>query len=159
MILLVVIGVIAGVAMRQSVTTQKIGTSLRLDALAQQSAENALRTCEEELGKLPDKRQAEFVGANTLTAVPADQLRWNDPASWETGSTLAGQAVHYILPAGTTPDASPPQCLVERMSTSGGQVAFVVTARGFSPGYGFDAAQSRIVSGSTVWLQSFLYFE
>ncbi len=159
MILLLVIGVTTGVAMRLGVTTQKIGASLRLDALAQQSAENALRVCEEEIGKPPEKREPAFADINLLAAVPADELRWSAPAWWEASPPQAGQVAHYTLPAGTTPGADSPQCLVERMSTSGGQIAFVVTARGFSPGYAFDAEQGRILSGSTVWLQSFLYFE
>jgi hypothetical protein len=33
-------------------------------------------------------------------------------------------------------------------------VAYVITARGFSPGYTADAVTGRTLSGSVVWLQS-----
>ena len=159
LVLLLVIGLTTGVAMRQAVTTQRIGASLRLDSLAQQSAETALRVCEDEILKPVGQREPALSDVETLAGMPIDQLRWPQAGWWDATPPQAGQVAHYVLPVGTTPGAAPPQCLVERMVTPNGQTTVVVTARGFSPGYAADAANGRTLSGSSVWLQSFLYFE
>ena len=82
---------------------------------------------------------------------------WRQPAAW---ADAAGRAVTVPAEAvrSTATDLAPtrrPVCLVERVAWSAGQEAYLVTARGFSPGHQQDAA-SATTAGAAVWLQSTL---
>ena len=44
--------------------------------------------------------------------------------------------------------------MVERQGLADGSLAYVITARGFSPGYAADAVSGVTTAGSVVWLQS-----
>ncbi|MDP3164490.1 MAG: hypothetical protein Q8N06_03440, partial [Hydrogenophaga sp.] len=49
-----------------------------------------------------------------------------------------------------------PQCVAEKQVLEDTKLAYVVTARGFSPDYTADAGTGVTTGGSVVWLQSTL---
>jgi len=161
LILLVVIGLTAAAAMRGAITQEKVANNLRLEHAAQTQAEFALRYCEAQLLKDKAQRVAQLQDVDDLSALSMANLRWNQSSAWAAPSASNTNLAFHELDAALLPSngAPRPQCLVERLSVgNGGEEALVVTARGFSPGY--QAASSTALSaGSTVWLQSFLYFE
>jgi hypothetical protein len=161
LIMLGVIGLTTAVAIRSAVISQKVSASLRFDASAQQSAELALRFCEAEIEKDPVQRLADLAQVDSLPAMPASRLRWPEAAWWRTPQPAIGQAALHTLPAGlgAVGGAPQPECLVERLQLPDSfDKAFVVTARGFSPGYTRDPMTGQTLSGSVVWLQSTLYY-
>ena len=86
---------------------------------------------------------------------PAPRCRQAPPrgGSRRPGPTRPAEAVRS-----TATDLAPtrrPVCLVERVAWSAGQEAYLVTARGFSPGHQQDAAGAT-TAGAAVWLQSTL---
>ncbi len=159
LVLLLVMGLTTGMAMRSAVTTQKVGAALRLDSVAHQAAEAALRACEDEIDKPAGQAAPGLANVDTLPAQPVDQLRWPQFKWWQPTPPEHGQVARYV-PRGAAPPGTPePVCLVERMSLPNNQAAIVVTARGYSPGYTFDPSTGRTLSGQVVWLQSFLFYD
>lgn len=179
LILLVVIGLTSAAAMRGATSSQRVTNNVRMDSIAQQYAEAALRYCEAQL-LIPDTNLAPLpVRVNSLkvavinaagtTAVDmtvAGALgAWENRVSW-TGAIGAGgaAATRTAVPVGqysTTSlssylPAKPPECVVETQTR--GSPTFtvtVVTARGFSTDYRADNAGNTL-SGAVVWLQSIL---
>lgn len=160
LLLLVVIGLTASSAMRSAITQEKVVNNLRLEFSAQTQAEYALRFCEAQLLKGSGDRVAQLQGADNLPERTLATLQWKQSSAWATPGSMPTWAFYQLDAADIEANvAPPPSCLVERLSMGGvGEKTFVVTARGFSPGYqaGSTTAPS---AGSTVWLQSFLYFE
>ncbi len=160
LILLVVIGLTASAAMRGAITQEKVVNNLRLEFSAQTQAEYALRFCEAELLKESSSRVSELQGVESLPERTLSTLKWGQPSAWTAPQGSSPAWAFYELDA-TDIDAngaSRPQCLVERLNMGGaGDKTLVVTVRGFSPGYQ-PGSSNPDQSGSTVWLQSFLYF-
>jgi hypothetical protein len=52
-----------------------------------------------------------------------------------------------------------PECVVERQGLADGSLAYVITARGFSPGYTADGVSGVTTAGSVVWLQSLVLLD
>jgi len=161
LLLLVVIGLTASAAMRSAITQEKVVNNLRLEFSAQTQAEYALRFCEAELLKVSTDRVSSLQKADSLPELTLDTLQWKQSTTWAAPSVSPPTWAFYTLEdTYVQANGAPmPMCLVERLNMGGaGEKTFVVTARGFSPGYqaGSTTANS---AGSTVWLQSFLYFE
>ena len=179
LILVVVIGLTASSAMRSATSSQRVTNNLRMEGMAQQYAEAALRFCEAQMaiddpvtgGGVP--RVGTLLNANIpladITAV--NQPAWLNPVSW-TGLAAAPQvaatphaaATRTTLVAGqissgvsTYTPTILPQCIVERQLLPGATpfTVIVVTARGFSTDYQKDA-NGNTTNGSVVWLQSIL---
>lgn len=159
LVLLLVMGLTTGMAMRSALTTQKIGATLRLDSIAQQAAEAALRTCEDEIAKPTAQRAIALGDVDSLPAQAVDQLRWTRFEWWRPVPPQSGQVARYAPPGTASPGAPDPVCLVERVSIANGQDALVITTRGFSPGHTSDPSTGQTLSGQVVWLQSFLYYD
>lgn len=174
LILLVVIGFTAAAAMRSATSSQRVTNNVRMDNMAQQYAEAALRYCEAQL-QIPDSNVAPLpVRVNSLktAVIPLVDMTvagatgaWENPVSW-TGAANAGAAAatRTSLPASFSSSGissyqptKAPECVVE-IQTLPGATTFtvtVVTARGFSNDYVADA-NGNTVQGSVVWLQSIL---
>ncbi|MBC7919400.1 MAG: hypothetical protein H7Y28_16475 [Rhodoferax sp.] len=169
LILLVVIGLTAATAMRGATSSQRVTNNVRMDNLAQQYAESALRYCEAQL-QLAD---AARVNSLKLAVIPAVNMTvvgtvgaWEQTVSW-TGVPGSGgaSATRTVLPAAqystagvsSSVPARPPECVAETQTLAGSPTftVTVVTARGFSPDYTNDGA-GNTVSGAVVWLQSIL---
>lgn len=176
LLLLVVIGLTAASAMRGATSSQQVTNNVRMDIVAQQYAEAALRYCESQL-QIPDNNVAPLpVRVNSLRAavIPAVDMTIDPPplGAWEyrvswTGAVNAGAAAatrtvldasQYSSAISSYLPAKAPECVVEIQTLGIAPATFtvtVVTARGFSPDYRADNAGDTI-SGSVVWLQSIL---
>ncbi len=159
LILLVVVSLAAAVAMRNAVTQERIVNNYRQESTAQSLAEFALGYCEAEVRKDDADRVTALQGLENLPAQGMGALQWERPTAWAPAVPGATATAAFLrLDSTLAHGAPPPQCLVERLSVGqGGVVAVVVTARGFSNDYRQDT-QGKRMSGSAVWLQSFLYF-
>lgn len=155
LILLVVIGLSSVTAIQSGMFGSMIANNTRTNQLAVQAAEMALRFCERGVQQDPPA-----VPIQPLPAINTDApVGWNDINNWQGGGQLA-----LDLPGAIVNSANSdvtygrvPQCLVEQMELrpmAGAidEVAFLITARGFSPDY--VANGNQLVAGSEVWLQS-----
>ncbi len=161
LLLLVVIGLTAAYAMRSAGSGEKLANNLRLEALAQQYAEAALRYCESQMTLVPADRDGPLQNVETTTAVPVASAAWRTRVTWFPASSALKLPSGKVGTAGNstfTPSALP-ECLVEKVMLASGDEAWLVTARGFSPGYTADAATGATVAGSVVWVQSTLALE
>lgn len=137
--------------MRLSAGTEQVATGFRMQALALQAAEAALRHCEAQV-LLPDaQRPAAWAEAALPLTTPAAPA-WTSRTAWLPGALPGPPQALWLPPGADSPPWSPPVCLVERQSLDGGQL-HVVTARGFSPDWRGDASAATLW-GSSVWLQS-----
>lgn len=162
LIMVVVIGLTSAAAIRNATSGEKLTDNIRLQNLAQQYAEAALRFCEAELSKADGTRtlgwnENEIIQTAAGTADAA--TGWGQTATWlGTGGaaaslTLVPKSVIQSIDSAFKPPPQP-QCVVEKQLMADANVAYVITARGFSPGYTADSATGRTLSGSVVWLQS-----
>lgn len=164
MIMLIIIGVTAASAMRSATSEQRATNNMRMEALAQQYAEAALRYCETELKK-PDAARTNTLKAAVIPATTFTASGWEQPVTW-TGIPGSGGAsatrtpvpVQNISTSGiTVVPTTPPECVAETqpIPTDITHTVTVVTARGFSPDYSRDS-NGNTTAGSVVWLQSIL---
>jgi Tfp pilus assembly protein PilX len=161
--------------MRGATSSQRVTNNVRMDNMAQQYAEAALRYCEAQL-QIPDGNVLPLpTRVNSLKAavIPLVDMTvvgtagaWEDTVSW-TGAVDAGAAAatRTSVPASqystaalsSYEPAKAPECVVETQKLTGATpfLVTVVTARGFSTDYAADAS-GNTVKGSVVWLQSIL---
>ena len=162
LIMLVIIGLTSAAAMRNATSGEKVTNNIRLQNLAQQYAEAALRYCEAEMLKANADRVATLADLNisTTPAGTADALTgWGQAASWTGAGGIT--ATKTTLPEERVKSQDSafrpsrlPECVVERQGLADGSWAYVITARGFSPGYTADGVSGVTTAGSVVWLQS-----
>lgn len=181
LILVVVIGLTASSAMRSATSSQRVTNNLRMESMAQQYAEAALRFCEAQM-LLPNGARL----ANLQTGIPGTLVpqvnttvgnvpAWLNPVSWTgapatpvVAATPHAAATRVTLTAGqissgvsTYVPATLPECIVEQQTLPGPPgppapfTVIVVTARGFSTDYQRDV-NGNTTNGSVVWLQSIL---
>jgi type IV pilus assembly protein PilX len=169
LIMLVIIGLTSASAIRNATSGEKVTNNIRLQNLAQQYAEAALRYCEAELGKsdsvaAPIGRSGTALAEANITTVAFGGVPgWTNPVTW-TG--LGGaSASKTVVPEARVKSADSafrpnrlPECVVEKQTLADANLAYLITARGFSPDYTADAATGRTISGSVVWLQSSILF-
>lgn len=174
MIMVVIIGLTSASAIRNATSGERATNNIRMQGLAQQYAEAALRYCETEVRKgdtAADDRfaltkkvvqTAYVVGQTSFQVSPAP---WEMVSTWGVGAAVAGDASirRVTIPLAQIQSvnssivpANRPQCVTERQQMLDMQWAWVVTVRGFSPDYTFDVATGQTKSGSVVWLQSIL---
>ncbi len=158
LLMLVVIGLTAAYAMRSAGSGEKVANNLRLEVLAQHYAEAALRYCESQMVRVPADRVGALRNVESTTAVLVTSAAWRNVATWFPASSAVKLPSARVGNSGNstfTPSAQP-ECLVEKVALDMGGEAWLVTARGFSPGYAADPATGATVAGSVVWLQSTL---
>lgn len=165
LIMLVIIGLTSAAAIRNATSGEKVTNNIRLQNLAQQYAEAALRYCELELGKsnivaAPLGRMGTTLAeANLITVAVGGATGWGQTATWigvggaSASKTTLPQLQIKSSDSAFTPSRLP-ECVAERQTMADGNLAHVITARGFSPDYTSDAATGKTTSGSVVWLQS-----
>ena len=179
LIMLVIIGLTSAAAIRNATSGEKVTNNIRLQNLAQQYAEAALRYCEAELGKADDvafpvgRMGTSLVEANvttvtsTASALHASEgaaspiLAWERSATWTGSAGAVLTATRTVLAEAQIKSADSsfrptrlPECVVERQTLADGTTPYVVTARGFSPDYVADSTSGKTTNGSVVWLQS-----
>lgn len=169
LIMMVVIGLSSASAIRNATSGEQATNNVRVQNLAQQYAEAALRYCEAEMTKsnlvaAPLGRMGtSLADANIISVAIGGNTGWENTATWlGTGGASASLTSLPQAQISTSDSAfkptKMPQCAVEKQAITGGDV-YVITARGFSPDYTFDSTSGKTLSGSVVWLQSTLYLE
>lgn len=161
LIMLVIIGVTAGTAMRTATSEQRATNNLRMEAVAQQYAEAALRYCEYQIQQVADGiRPVGLRAANMPLTTPTPPNTTPPTSAWETvNNWAAGSAILVTVPADRLTDANTeavatrPQCIAEQQLVGATYRVIVITARGFSPDYAADA-NGVTTKGAVVWLQS-----
>lgn len=164
LIMLVVIGLTSAAAIRNATNGEKVTNNLRLQSLAQQYAEAALRYCESELLKADGDRVGTLTEANIVTVASGGSTGWEQTVTWTgTGGASASKTVLQLSQIKSSDSSlSPsklPECVVERQTMPDANLAYVITARGFSPDYTADSSTGKTTRGSVVWLQSTVFFE
>jgi len=144
LVVLVVIGLASAAVMRGALSSDLVANNARVQTLANQAAQVALRYCEAQLV------------AGTIAPRPAAT-----PLEWETFTNWTDSAMKHDVPEeylkselSTYWPSQMPQCMAQ-YSTAGTATTIVVTARGFSPDFAADTNGSTL-SGSVAWLQYIL---
>lgn len=159
LVMLMIISMLTVYAMRSSTSAETVANNVRITAMGTQSAEIALRYCEEATIQIASS-------AVTLTSVPTIQ-NFSSPPLWQNLTNWDGTRTGvFVVPASAVNQAGlssaynrAPECLVEQLpmanadSTTNTTASFVITARGFGPDV---AAGTGRPAGSEVWLQSTL---
>ena len=178
LIMLVVISMLTAIGVRNATSSEGVNANVRQTQLASQSAETALRYCEEAVINLVSLGTGTFFIASpptaatvTLSATHIHDLvsgtrtsmvadNWDSNAS---GNKILLLPLSSVNHAGiTTTFSRPPECMVERLSPATSintySKNFIITARGFGPEVSAaDASRNRPI-GSEVWMQSSLEF-
>jgi Tfp pilus assembly protein PilX len=170
LIMLVIIGLTSAAAIKNATSGEKVTNNIRLQNLAQQYAEAALRYCETQLAKsdtvgAPIGRSGTTLAeANIITVAAGGASGWGQSVTWV--GTGGASASKTTLPESQVRSADSafrpvklPECVVEKQTMTDGSMAYVVTARGFSPDYTADASTGKTTNGSVVWLQSTIVLE
>lgn len=165
LIMVVVIGLTSAAAIRNATSDERVTNNIRMQNLAQQYADAALRYCEAELAKADASRVVTLQEINLVpTAFDATQANaaWRMAVTWlgVGGASASRTTLPELQIKSSNSSFKPttlPQCVVEKQALEDAtKIAYVVTARGFSPDYTADAETGVTVSGSVVWLQSTL---
>lgn len=164
LILLVVVSVVAITTLKTSISGEQVSKNMRTNVVALQSAETALRLCEDAV-----RKGVSVVGTAAFSKLPVpDTLSAGDsPTQWKTRSNWAtGSAVSTLIPSnkalvsGMRPTPQP-RCMVEQYRLprldpdSTLSDPYLVTAVGFSPDYQVDG-NGNPIAGGEVWVQSVL---
>lgn len=156
MIMIVIIGLTAAAAMRGTASSERVTNSMRMQNLAQQYAEAALRYCEAQISLADAARVNSLREANIILSATAT-ADWQKTTTWVGGAartTSVPLAQIKSADSSITPPTMP-QCFAERLRLSDNSLVVAITARGFSPDYVPDS-NGETTRGSVVWLQSIL---
>ena len=177
LILTVVIGLTAAAAMKGATSSQRVTNNVRMENMAQQYAESALRYCEAQV-QIPfnnpaaTARTANLAPANipVVSKVPVSGVvaagNWENSVTWTATAGAVGPSLARVDLASAqfssalsskTP-AKAPQCAAEMQvlgTAAASYTVTVVTSRGFSSDYEADGV-GKTTRGSVVWLQSIL---
>lgn len=164
LIFLSVLSVVALYTVRDAVTGEQVSKNIHTNAVAMQSAETAMRLCEDAVRT----GQAMLGSASVVKNDASEGLAGGDmPTQWKTRANwYAGAAKVTLIPADyiTTASMRPlprPRCMIEqyRLRRPDGDATlsdpYLITAVGYSPDY-LANANGNAVAGSEVWLQSVL---
>lgn len=164
LIMLVVIGLVSAAAIRNATTGEKVTNNIRLQNLAQQYAEAALRYCESELVKADADRVNSLKEANIIAVALGGATGWENTATWIGTGGASASKTSLLLSQIKSSDSSItpaklPECVAEKQAMADTKSAYVITARGFSPDYTADTTTGTTTRGSVVWLQSTVFIE
>ncbi len=157
-IVLIMLGVIAltsAATLRNASSNERVSNNLRMQVLAQEYAEAALRYCESQLTLADVSRVDALKESNLLAASGLTTPAWQNRGTWSGGSSAARVSVPEVFVVSSESAFKPgkmPDCVVDKQTMDSGFV-YVITARGFSSDYAADA-RGFTVAGSVVWLQT-----
>ncbi|MBX3654473.1 MAG: hypothetical protein KIS62_03600 [Ramlibacter sp.] len=155
LIMLVVIGLTAASAMRGAASSERVTNSLRMQNLAQQYAESALRYCESQIS-LADAARVPTLKEASIVSPAGSTPDWQVTATW-VGAAVRTTTVPVAQIRSSDSSTVPttlPQCFAERSTLADGTPVTLITARGFSPDYSANATTGATLAGSVAWLQS-----
>lgn len=152
LVVLVIIGLTSASVMRGALSTDLVANNTRVKTLATQAAQIGLRYCEAKAAIDAGGQPA------TLPLNPLDY--WSEVKHWsEDKIGIYSVPADYLESQNSTfkPEHLP-QCMVQQITVGvGGQTAYRVTAKGYSPDYSADEETGATESGSVVWLESIVY--
>ena len=160
LIMLVVLSGAAAWAAKAAISGEQIANNLRTVLTAQQSAEMALRYCENQM--LAGNAAGLVVNMDGAAA----PTQWQTRSNW---GTLTNPPRANTLPASVTDSVNSagfamglrPQCMVEELRLAQSDMqkaqAYLITARGYSPDYSADA-NGKTKTGTEIWVQSTVRF-
>lgn len=165
-IVLIMLGVIAlmsAATLRNASSNERVSNNFRMQVLAQQYAEAALRYCETQLTLADAARVASLRESNLAASSSSASPAWQQRATWTgagghggSGGARASRttvpAAYVVSSGGAFKPGQLPECVAEKQALEGGGV-YVITARGFSPDYTADA-RGFSATGSVLWLQA-----
>lgn len=155
LIMLVVLSAAAAWSAKAAISGEQIANNLRIVTTAQQSAEMALRYCENQMmAGNPAGLKVNMDGA-------PNPVKWQTRSNWDTlANTLPNSVTDSTDSAGIAMSLRP-KCMVEELRLAQSDMqnaqAYLITARGFSPDYTADA-NGKTSTGTEVWVQSSLRF-
>jgi type II secretory pathway pseudopilin PulG len=156
LVVLVIIGLTSAAVMRGALNSDLVANNTRVQALATQAAQVALKYCETQwnAGALPPFIVLPAPGAQT------DPLEWETFGNWSNVNKTNEVPIEFMKSElSSVVPATLPQCMVQR-STVGVPGAtsptIVIVARGFSPDFRAEQGTGRTEAGSVVWLQYIL---
>lgn len=149
MVVLVVIGLASAAVMRGALSSDLAVNNTRVQSLASQAAQVALKYCESQV-------VAPTPAITILAAPGADEhMAWELFANWSNAGMVNDIPVEFVKSElSSFGPAQVPQCIAQR-SVAGTANVIVITARGFSPDYDADDA-GNTETGSVVWMQYIL---
>jgi type IV pilus assembly protein PilX len=161
LIMLVIIGLTSAAAIRNATSDERVTNNVRMQNLAQQYADAALRYCEAELSKADADRVTTLQEANLVQTAYQAAPAWDRSDTWigaggASGSRTTVPELQIKSSGSSFRPTTLPQCVAEKQVLEDAKLAYVVTARGFSPDYTADAGTGATTGGSVVWLQSTL---
>lgn len=154
MIVLVIIGLTSVSVMRGALSSDQLVNNNRVQTLASQAAQIALRYCETQANAdvLP-------VGFHLGTSAAPEDMNWLTYSNWASANIVNDVPDDYMETADSTFGPSKaPQCIAQCTVLTDGKTKVLQTnSRGFSPDYSDNDADGYADSGSVVWLQSTVY--
>jgi type IV pilus assembly protein PilX len=159
LVVLVIIGLTSAAVMRGALSSDLVTNNTRVQTLATQAAQVALKYCETQLG-LPPPIPIILLPAPPDPDTPLD---WLDFGNWSDVDKVNTVKEEYMKSElSTFAPSRMPQCMAQRSTVGVGAAAkptIVVVARGFSPDYQADGNTGATLAGSVVWLQYILAVE
>ncbi len=163
LVLLAVIGLTSAAAIRSATSDERVTNNARMQNLAQQYADAALRYCESQIAKddADETRVVTLKEANLVETADGAVPAWSQVVTWTgvggaSASLTALPEVQIKSGDSSFKPTTPPQCVVEKQVLADGKKAYVVTGRGFSPDYTANTRTGATTGGAVVWLQSTL---
>ena len=155
LIMLVVLSAAAAWSAKAAISGEQIANNLRTVTSAQQSADMALRYCENQM--LAGNPAGLVVNMDGATA----PLQWQTRSNWATLANTVPASVTNSTDSAGIAMAQRPQCIVEELRLAQSDMqsaqAYLITARGYSPDYTADT-NGKTKTGTEVWVQSSLRF-
>jgi hypothetical protein len=149
LVVLVVIGLTSAAVMRGALNSDLVANNTRVQSLASQAAQVALKYCESQWNVPTPPINVLPVG------VPNAPLAWETFGNWSNVNFANDVPISYMQSElSSFVPAKLPQCMVQ-YSTAGGATTVVIVGRGFSPDYRADET-GHTEAGSVVWLQYIL---
>jgi type IV pilus assembly protein PilX len=158
LIMLALLSILAGISIRGASSTEQVANQSRLKALAQQTAEAALRFCEQQV---QSNAATPGLGLTPEDAPTGAPYSWELMDNWDTVPSPHLQMVS-VRAAGDTEASAyftrPAECMSQYLDT--GHKVFVTTARGFGPEVAARKDNDKTPpKGTEIWLQSVVTLE
>lgn len=164
LILLVVVSLVAIASLKGSISGEQVAKNMRTNVIALQSAETALRLCEDGV-----RKGVTVMGTSPFVILPvpdtlpsgASPTQWKTRSNWAAGSTMTTLIPTAMALVAGMRAAPQPRCMVEQYRLprldpdSTLSDPYMVTAEGFSPDYQVDG-NGNPIAGGEVWVQSVL---
>ncbi len=144
-------------ALKLSSGSARAAGGFRMQALAWQAAEAALRYCEAQLMLLDAQRPAALREAAMPVTQPSSPA-WALASRWQGDAVLSPPTEWWRPEDAAVGNWPSPQCLAERQPWGDLQV-YTVTARGWPPGPRLSPGLGVPGTGTVVWLQSVLLLD